>query len=200
MGFPGVSEGKESTCNLEDLDSIPVLGRYLGGKLSNTLQYSGLENPHGQRSLVGSSPWGHKELKQWVTQHSTTTVKNMQLSSQQVKAVIFKLEIEYRIFIIIKLLFCNTTLLLNKKSRVQCLLFLTLPLATLKIHHYLHFRSQSWIHAIQTFIKVTPDFQQQASYNSSSGYSFILPVNVKSSPSFRESYPVVSLSYLFLPQ
>ena len=62
MGFPGVSEGKESTCNLEDLDSIPELGRYLGGKLSNTLQYSGLENPHGQRSLVGYSPWGHKKL------------------------------------------------------------------------------------------------------------------------------------------
>ena len=26
------------------------------------LQYSWLENPHGQRSLVGYSPWGHKEL------------------------------------------------------------------------------------------------------------------------------------------
>ena len=25
------------------------------------LQYSCLENPHGQRSLVGYSPWGHKE-------------------------------------------------------------------------------------------------------------------------------------------
>ena len=27
----------------------------------NPLQYSCLENPHGQRSLVGYSPWGHKE-------------------------------------------------------------------------------------------------------------------------------------------
>ena len=27
-----------------------------------TLQYSCLENPHGQRSLAGYSPWGHKEL------------------------------------------------------------------------------------------------------------------------------------------
>ena len=26
------------------------------------LQYACLENPHGQRSLVGYSPWGHKEL------------------------------------------------------------------------------------------------------------------------------------------
>ena len=28
----------------------------------NPLQYSYLENPHGQRSLVGYCPWGHKEL------------------------------------------------------------------------------------------------------------------------------------------
>ena len=27
----------------------------------NPLQYSCLENPHGQRSLAGHSPWGHKE-------------------------------------------------------------------------------------------------------------------------------------------
>ena len=27
----------------------------------NPLQYSCLENPHGQRSPVGYSPWGHKE-------------------------------------------------------------------------------------------------------------------------------------------
>ena len=27
----------------------------------NPLQYSCLENPHGQRSLVGCSPWGHKQ-------------------------------------------------------------------------------------------------------------------------------------------
>ena len=33
------------------------------------LQYSCLENPHGQRSLVGHSPWGHKEPD--TTKHST---------------------------------------------------------------------------------------------------------------------------------
>ena len=27
----------------------------------NALHYSCLENPHGQRSLVGYSPWSHKE-------------------------------------------------------------------------------------------------------------------------------------------
>ena len=32
-----------------------------GGGHSNLHQYSCLENPHGQRSLVGCSPWCHKE-------------------------------------------------------------------------------------------------------------------------------------------
>ena len=38
---------KESTCNVREND--------------NPLQDSHLENPHGQRSLVGYSPWGHKD-------------------------------------------------------------------------------------------------------------------------------------------
>ena len=29
---------------------------------SNPVQYSCLENPHGQRSLAGYSPWSRKEL------------------------------------------------------------------------------------------------------------------------------------------
>jgi len=33
-----------------------------GGGHGNSIQYSCLENPHGQRSLVGCSPWGLKEL------------------------------------------------------------------------------------------------------------------------------------------
>ena len=32
MGFPGVSDGKEFTCNAGDLGSIPGLGRSLGGR------------------------------------------------------------------------------------------------------------------------------------------------------------------------
>ena len=40
---------------------IPGLGRSPGEGHGNPLQYSCLENPHGQRSLVGYSPWGHKE-------------------------------------------------------------------------------------------------------------------------------------------
>ena len=61
MGFPGGSDGKESTCNVGDLGSIPRLGRSPGGGHGNPLQYSCLENPHGQRTLAGYSPWGLKE-------------------------------------------------------------------------------------------------------------------------------------------
>ena len=59
--FPGGSFGKESTCDAGDLGLIPGLGRYPGGGHGNLFQYSGLENPHGQRSLVGYSLWGYKE-------------------------------------------------------------------------------------------------------------------------------------------
>ena len=45
--------GKESTCSVGDLGSIPGLGRPSGEGHGNPLRYSCLENPHGQRSLVG---------------------------------------------------------------------------------------------------------------------------------------------------
>ena len=41
---------------------IPGLGRSPGEGNGNPLQYSCLEKSHGRRSLVGYSPWGHKEL------------------------------------------------------------------------------------------------------------------------------------------
>ena len=52
---------KESTGNVKDLGSILGLGKSPGGEHGHPLQYSCLENPHGQRSLEGCSPWGHKE-------------------------------------------------------------------------------------------------------------------------------------------
>ena len=58
LDFPGSSDGEECTCNAGDLGSFPGLGRSLGGGHSNPLQYSCLKYPHGQRSLIGYSPWG----------------------------------------------------------------------------------------------------------------------------------------------
>ena len=43
-GFSGSSAGKESTCNAEDLDLIPGLGRSPGEGNGYPLQYSGLED------------------------------------------------------------------------------------------------------------------------------------------------------------
>ena len=48
--------------NVGDMGSDPGLGRSPGGGHGNPLLYSCLENPHGQRSLVGCSPCGRKEL------------------------------------------------------------------------------------------------------------------------------------------
>ena len=62
MGFPGGSDGKESTCNVGDLGSIPGLGRSPGGEHGNPFLYSCLENPRGQRSLVGLQSMG---LQSW---------------------------------------------------------------------------------------------------------------------------------------
>ena len=57
----GGSDSKESVCSVGDLVWIPGLGRSPGGGHGNPLQYSCLENPHGQRILVGYSPRGRKE-------------------------------------------------------------------------------------------------------------------------------------------
>ena len=72
LGFPGGSVSRESICKVGDLSLIPELGRSSGRGHGNSLQYSCLENPHGQRSLVGCSTWGWKEsdITEWLsTQH-----------------------------------------------------------------------------------------------------------------------------------
>ena len=52
LGFPHSSAGKESTCNVGDLGSVPGLGRSPGeGKVFWPGEFHGLY-----------SPWGHREL------------------------------------------------------------------------------------------------------------------------------------------
>ena len=59
--FPGGSDGKASVYNAGDPGSIPGMGRSPGEGNGNPLQHYCLENPMDKRSLVGYSPWGHKE-------------------------------------------------------------------------------------------------------------------------------------------
>ena len=61
ISIPGGSDSKASAYNAEDLGSIPGLGRSPGEGNGNPLCCSCLDNPHGQRNLVGCSPWGCKE-------------------------------------------------------------------------------------------------------------------------------------------
>ena len=53
---------QQRICLPSNLGLIPAWGRSPGGGHGNPLQYSCLENPHGQSSLVSYSPWGCKEL------------------------------------------------------------------------------------------------------------------------------------------
>ena len=57
------SDGKEYTYTVGDLGLVPDLGRSPGKGKGYPLQYSCLENPHRQRSLVGCSPWGSQRVK-----------------------------------------------------------------------------------------------------------------------------------------
>jgi len=63
-GRNGGARDEEPAANagdIRDASLIPGLGRYPGGGHGTPLKYSCLENPHGQRSLAGYSPCGHKE-------------------------------------------------------------------------------------------------------------------------------------------
>ena len=62
MQVPGGSDGKQFACNVGDLGLIPGLGRSPGGGYGNPLQYSCLENPHGQKGLGAYSPCGLTKL------------------------------------------------------------------------------------------------------------------------------------------
>ena len=76
MGFPGSSDGKESACNTADPGSNSGLGRrpwrrewpltpvFLPGEF------------HGQRNLVGYSPWSCEEsdMAEWLTHFHNNNV------------------------------------------------------------------------------------------------------------------------------
>ena len=68
-GFLGGSESKESACSAGDLGLISGLGRSPEGRQDYPLQYSCLENPYGQRSLVGYSPRCPRVGHSWATKN-----------------------------------------------------------------------------------------------------------------------------------
>ena len=89
MGFPGGLDGKEFTCNVGDLDSIPGFGKSPGEGNGNPLQYSCLENPHGQGSLVSYSPWDRKESNM-TEQLSTAQHREILMIKHSLKEILRK--------------------------------------------------------------------------------------------------------------
>ena len=61
LDFPGGSDDKESSCNMGDLGSIPGSGRAPLRKEWQPILLFFPGESHGQRSLVGYSPWDNKE-------------------------------------------------------------------------------------------------------------------------------------------
>ena len=61
-GFPGGSVSKESSCNVGEQGSIPGWGRSSGGRAWQPTPVFLPGESHGQRSLVGYSPWVCKKL------------------------------------------------------------------------------------------------------------------------------------------
>ena len=62
MGFPGGSVDKESTCSSGDMGSFSEWRRSPGEGNDKPTPVFLSQKSHGQRSLAGYSPCGHKEL------------------------------------------------------------------------------------------------------------------------------------------
>ena len=86
--LPGGSDGKESTCNAGDLSFDPGVRKIPWRRKRQPTPVFLPRKSHGQRSLVGYSPWGCKELD--TTERLTLSLsdysqeksaRNLQLSS-----------------------------------------------------------------------------------------------------------------------
>ena len=61
MGFPGGSDSRESACKVGGLGLLPVLGRIPWRRAWPPTRVFLPGESHGQRRLVGYSPWGCTE-------------------------------------------------------------------------------------------------------------------------------------------
>ena len=69
-GLPNGSDGKESVSNAEDPGSIPGSGRFPWRRKWQPTPVFLPGESHGQRSLVGCSPWGSKS-RTWLSNQPT---------------------------------------------------------------------------------------------------------------------------------
>ena len=88
VDFPGGSDSKASAYNVGDLGSTPGSERSPGEGNGNPLQYFCLEKSHGQRNLVGYSPWGHKELDMTEQLHFPSSIMGASPFSTSVSYIV----------------------------------------------------------------------------------------------------------------
>ena len=78
MGFPGISDDKESACNAGDPGSISGLGRFCRVRNGNALQNSCLENPMN-RGARWATVHGVTKSQTWQSDtHFTLGLRNSQ--------------------------------------------------------------------------------------------------------------------------
>ena len=96
MGFSGGSDGKESACNMEDLGSVPGLGRPPGEGDGKSLQYSCLETimDRGAWGLAGYSPWGCKDSDTTEQLTQTQTHTHTYTEAMNIQNMFIKLYVE----------------------------------------------------------------------------------------------------------
>ena len=76
MSFPGVSNGRESACNVGDRSSIPGSGRSPGERAGYPLQYSCLEN-YMDRGVWQATVY--RVSKSWTPLSNTFTFNEFEL-------------------------------------------------------------------------------------------------------------------------
>ena len=74
LGFPGGSDGKESTCNAGDQDSILGQERSRGEGKGYPLQYSCLQNSMDRGAWWATVHWGYKESERLILSLSKSLI------------------------------------------------------------------------------------------------------------------------------
>ena len=77
LGFPHGSDGKESTCNVKDLGSIPGLGTSPGGGHGNPLEHSCLENPMDKGAWWLQSMGLQRVRQDWASKPTQRTLHEL---------------------------------------------------------------------------------------------------------------------------
>ena len=98
----------------------------------NPLQYSCLENPHGQRSLTGYSPWGHKESD--TTERLTFTFKVFSRAAVSLCIPISNIW-EFQLLYILTNIYFSFLFIIAKLAGVKYYLIMVLVCISLVISH-----------------------------------------------------------------